>query len=239
MAARRAKILSSKLIYSGPIFELRQERVVEPGGIEVTRDIVRHFGSVVLLPVLPDGRLLLVRQYRHAVGEFLWELVAGRIEPGESPLKAARRELLEESGYTARRFRKLLDLIPTPGYVSERMRVYAAHGCAPGAARPEADERLLVKRFSLGELEAMMRHGTLRDAKSIAAILYYARFNRRRARRVNPLQPVGFGIDGVSNIRRGLGGFPQQHSPKPTARRMEIEIPVPIYGCSSPQPQHE
>ncbi len=183
MATRRVKILSSKLIYSGPVFDLRQERVVEPGGIEVTRDVVQHFGSVVLLPVFPGGRLLLVRQYRHAVGELLWELVAGRIEPGESPLKAARRELLEETGYTARRFRKLLDLIPTPGYVSERMRVYAAEGCTPGAARPEVDERLLVRRFSLRELEGMIQRGSLRDAKSIAAILYYARSGRQSARR--------------------------------------------------------
>ncbi len=182
MPTRRAKILRSKLIYSGPVFDLRQERVVEPGGVEVTRDVVKHFGSVVLLPVFPDGRLLLVRQYRHAVGEFLWELVAGRIELGESPLVAARRELLEETGYTARRFRKLLHLIPTPGYVSERMLVYLAEGLAPGAARPEADERLLVRRFSLREVEAMMRRGTLRDAKSIATILYYAQVDRRPTR---------------------------------------------------------
>ncbi len=183
LPARRPKVLHSKLIYSGPVFDLRQERVVEPGGVKVVRDVVVHCGSVVLLPVFPDGRVLLVRQYRHAVGELLWELVAGRIEPGESPLAAARRELLEETGYAARRFRKLLDLIPTPGYVSERMSAYAAEGLAPGAARPEADERIVARRFTLRQLEAMMRRGTLRDAKSIAAILYYAHLCRRSARR--------------------------------------------------------
>ncbi len=174
--SRRAKILSSKTIYSGPVFGVRQDRMIEPGGVEATRDIVTHPGSVVLLPIFADGRLLLVRQYRHAVGRYLWELVAGRIEPGERPLAAARRELAEETGYTAQRFRKLLDVFPTPGFVSERMLVYAAHGLKPGSARPEADERIVAKRFSLREVGAMIRRGTLRDAKSVAGILYYSRF---------------------------------------------------------------
>ncbi len=167
-------------MYTGPVFGVRRDRVVEPGGVTSTRDVVTHNGSVVLLPILPDGRLLLVRQYRHAVGGFLWELVAGRIEPGETPLGAARRELLEETGYTARRFRKLLEVFPTPGFVSERMVVYAVEGLTPGNARPEADERIAMRRFSLRQLEAMMHRGRLRDAKSIAGILYYSRFGRKR-----------------------------------------------------------
>ncbi len=183
MAKVRAKVLKSKIMYSGRVFGVRQDRVVEPGGIKVTRDVVTHHGSIVLLPVFPDGRMLLVRQYRHAVGRFLWELVAGRIEPGEPPLTAARRELLEETGYTARRFRKLLDIFPTPGYVSERMLVLAAEGLTPGAARPEADEKIVARRFSLRELETLIRSGRLRDAKSIAGILYYSRFMRRTLHR--------------------------------------------------------
>jgi len=175
----RARVLKSKLVYKGRVFGVRQDRVVEPGGVVVTRDVVAHAGSVVLLPVFPDGRVLLVRQYRHAVGRFLWELVAGRIEPGEKLLAAARRELLEETGYSAERYRKLLDVFPTPGFVSERMAVYAAEGLHRGAARPESDERITTRRFSLSQLERMMRRGTLCDAKSIAGILYYARFRRR------------------------------------------------------------
>ena len=175
----KAKLLESKVVYTGRVFGVRQDRVCEPGGIEVRRDVVTHNGSVVLLPVFPDGRLLLIRQYRHAVGKFLWELVAGRIEKGEAPLQAARRELLEETGYTARRLRKLLDVFPTPGFVSERMIVYAAEGLTPGAARPEADEQITVRRFTLREVELMMRRGTLRDAKSIASVLYYAHIARR------------------------------------------------------------
>jgi ADP-ribose pyrophosphatase len=170
------------MIYQGRVFGVRQDQVVEPGGVRVTRDVVTHSGSVVLLPVFPDGRILLVRQYRHAVRQFLWELVAGRIEPGEPPLVAARRELLEETGYTARRFRKLLDLIPTPGYVSERMLVYLALGLHPGPAQPESDERIRARRFRAAELKRMIRRGTLRDAKSIVGILHYLYLDQPRHR---------------------------------------------------------
>ena len=181
MSRTPARILRSKTIYTGTVFGVRQDRVIEPGGIRTTRDVVTHHGSVVLLPVLDDRRILLVRQYRHAVGQFLWELVAGRIELGEPPLTAARRELLEETGYTARRFRKLLDVFPTPGFVSERMIVFAATGLTAGRARPESDERITSRAFTLRLLERMIRRGTLRDAKSIAGLLYYSRFFRSRS----------------------------------------------------------
>jgi len=172
----RARVLSSKTIYSGRVFGVRQDQVLEPGGVRATRDVVTHNGSVVVLPVFADGRILLIRQYRHAVGTFLWELVAGRVEPGESPLRAARRELLEETGCTARRFQRLMKVFPTPGFVSEWMVVYLATGLQQGAARPEADERIVSRRFSLRRAEQMIRRGTLCDAKSIAAILFYTSF---------------------------------------------------------------
>ncbi len=173
------RVLSSKTLYSGGVFGVRRDRVLEPGGVRTVRDVVTHSGSVVVLPVFADGSLLLIRQYRHAVGCFLWELVAGRVEPGESPLAGARRELLEETGCTASRFRRLMKVFPTPGFVSEWMVVYLAEGPMQGVARPEDDERILSRRFSLRQVEQMIRRGTLRDAKSIAAVLYYARFCRR------------------------------------------------------------
>ena len=177
--AAKAKVLSSKMSFEGAVFGVRTDRVVEPGGVEVTRDIVTHTGSVVVLPVFPNGDILLIRQYRHTIGNFLWELVAGRIEAGESAAVAARRELLEETGYTARRFRKLLVAYPTPGFVSESMTLYVAEELREGASRPEADEKITMRRFSRKKLESWLRRGTLRDAKSIAGVLYYWRLGRK------------------------------------------------------------
>lgn len=175
-AAGQAKVLDTKIIYEGKVFGVRQDRVIEPGGVEVTRDIVVHRGSVVVLPVFPDGEILLIRQYRHAVGDFLWELVAGRVEEGESLAESARRELLEETGYTARSVKRILEIFPSPGLMSERMWVFVATGLREGAAQPEEDEMISAKKFPLEALEKMIRRGNLHDGKSVSAILFYARF---------------------------------------------------------------
>lgn len=180
---KRARVLHRRVVFRGQVFRVRRDLVVEPGlrgrraargsgdGRPVVREVVEHEGSVVVLPVFPDGRILLVRQYRYAVGDFLWELVAGHIEPGESPLAAARRELREETGYRARRFRRLLAFYPTPGFVSEKMHLYCASGLDAGEARPESDEALEARAFSRAELGRMMRRGQLRDGKSLVGIL--------------------------------------------------------------------
>jgi ADP-ribose pyrophosphatase len=174
-----AKVLRSETLYQGKVFRLQRDLVVEPGGVQAERDIIVHPGSVVVLPVFPDGRVLLIRQYRYPVGEFLWELVAGRKEPGETPPAAARRELAEETGYAAKRLRKLMRVVPTPGFVSEWMWIFAAEGLTEGKARPEEDERIAPRIFTLKEAEKMIERGTLRDAKSICGILYYLRFVKR------------------------------------------------------------
>ena len=172
----KARILDSKVLYRGPVFGLRRDELLEPGGIRTVREVISHPGSVVVLPVLPDRRILMIRQYRHAARQFLWELVAGRIDEGESVQKAAARELIEETGYRAKRFRILLDMFPTPGFVEERMHVLEATGLSAGKAEPEEDERITAKPFTRGELEKMIRDRKLRDAKSIAGLLYYFRF---------------------------------------------------------------
>ena len=169
----RAKILDTKIMYEGPVFGVRRDHVIEPTGVETTRDVVTHHGSVVVLPVFPNRDVLLIRQYRHAVNDFLWELVAGRIEPGELPITAAKRELKEETGFRAQRFRKLLNLVPTPGFVSEFMIVFAAEGLIAGDASPEEDEKITARRFKPSEIKKWIRSGKLRDAKSIASLLYY------------------------------------------------------------------
>ncbi len=172
----RAKILRSEIIYKGPVFGVRRDEVLEPGGIRTTREVVTHPGSVVILPLLPDGRILLVRQYRHATRQFLWELVAGRIERGENPRQAAARELLEETGYRAKRYRVFLDVFPTPGFLEERMYILLAQGLISGDARPEEDEKISSRVFNRSQLRQMIRRGKLRDAKTIAGLLYYFSF---------------------------------------------------------------
>lgn len=175
-ADKKAKILSSEMVYEGKVFGVRRDVIVEPGGMHVTREVVTHPGSVVILPLLPDGRILIIRQYRHATRQFLWELVAGRIEAGEKPREAAARELIEETGYRAKRLTVFLDMFPTPGFLEERMYMLLAEGLTRGAAHPEPDERITAKAYRPKELQEMIRRGKLHDAKSIAGLLFYFRF---------------------------------------------------------------
>jgi ADP-ribose pyrophosphatase len=183
-----ARVLSSKTVYQGRVFGVRRDQVVEPHGIQVTREIVTHPGSVVVLPVFPDGRILLIRQYRHVVGEYLWELVAGRRDGEESFEQGARRELAEETGYAAKQLTQILDIFPSPGFVAEHMVIFIAEGLTKGKARPEDDEKITTRIVTLREAEDWIRRGTVRDGKSVAGILFYATFianrtlPRRRAR---------------------------------------------------------
>src|SRR6266478_581734 len=125
---KTAQVLSSTIIYNGPVFGIRRDEVIEPSGVRATREVITHPGSVVVLPVLPDGRIVLIRQYRYAAKQYLWELVAGRIDGGETPKLAAAREMIEETGYRAKRFRVFLDVFPTPGFLEERMFILLAVG---------------------------------------------------------------------------------------------------------------
>ena len=173
---KTAQVLSSTIIYEGPVFGLRRDEVIEPSGVRAMREVITHPGSVVVLPVLPDGRILLIRQYRHATRQYLWELVAGRMDPGETPKVAAARELIEETGHRAKRFRVFLDVFPTSGFLEERMFILLAEGLTAGEAEPEEDEKIISRAYTREQLEEMIRSGKLRDAKSIAGILYYFRF---------------------------------------------------------------
>src|SRR2546425_2232182 len=164
---RGARILSSKIIYQGKIFGIRRDEVIEPSGVRAIREVITHPGSVVVLPVLPDGRILMIRQYRHAARQYLWELVAGRIDAGESPRKAAARELIEETGYRARKFRIFLDVFPTPGFLEERMFILLAEGLTAGVAEPEEHEKIASRAYNRKQLEEMIRGGKLSNAKSI------------------------------------------------------------------------
>src|SRR5947209_15839435 len=118
---KKAKILNSEIIFTGKAFGVRRDELIEPTGVHTVREVVTHPGSVVILPVLPNGKIVLVRQYRHACKQYLWELVAGRMERGENPKEGAKRELLEETGYRAKKISVFMDFFPTPGFLEERM----------------------------------------------------------------------------------------------------------------------
>jgi ADP-ribose pyrophosphatase len=177
-AGQQAKVLNSETVYEGAVFGVRRDEVLEPSGVQATREVVTHPGSVVVLPVLPDGKILLIQQYRYAARQFMWELVAGRIDEGETPREAAARELMEETGYRAMKFRIFLEVFPTPGFVEEKMFLLLAEGLTAGKAQPEEDEKIVSRAYNHKQLEEMIRKGELRDAKSIAGILYYLRFMR-------------------------------------------------------------
>jgi ADP-ribose pyrophosphatase len=176
------QVLKSEMVHQGPVFGVRRDEIIEPTGVHATREVVTHTGSVVVLPVLPDGRVVLIRQYRYATRQFLWELVAGRMDEGETPKQAGARELLEETGYRAKRLKVFLDMFPTPGFLEERMFILLAEGLTAGKAQPEEDERIEVKSYAPNELKHLLRKGSLHDAKTVAGILYYLTFLKKSKR---------------------------------------------------------
>src|SRR5579864_9179752 len=180
-----AHILSSRVVYRGPVFSVTTDEVEEPGGVRARRDVIRHSGSVVVLAVdsTRTPRVLLERQYRHAANDYLWELPAGRIDPGEQELNAAKRELIEETGYRADRWRRILKFYASPGFVAETMAVYMATGLKLGEAEPEDDEMIYKRMLALPTVVKMVMKGTIRDAKTIASVLWLHHvLNHRRGK---------------------------------------------------------
>jgi ADP-ribose pyrophosphatase len=176
-AASKTRILSSREVYRGPIFWVTTDYVLEPGGVRARRDIVHHPGSIVILAVdenLSELRVLLERQYRYAAQSHLWELPAGRVDKGETELAAAKRELLEETGYSAARWQRILKFYVSPGFMDETMTVYLARGLKPGTAQPEDDEIIRKRLVPLSTALRLALKGTIRDSKTVSAILWLA-----------------------------------------------------------------
>ena len=167
-------LISSRRVYDGRIFDVTVDRVRLPHGREATLEVVRHEGSVVLVPMTADGRLLLVRQYRHAAGRFLWELPAGSLESGEDP-EAAVRECQEELGLIPGRIERLQTLFPTPGFCTETMTYFQVTGLRePGlddpAAHQDEDESIEVAAYSVDEIRALILSGEIADLKTVAGV---------------------------------------------------------------------
>ena len=179
----KARLTSSRTVYRGPVFWVTTDHVIEPGGIEVRRDLIHHSGSVVVLAVddsFSTPRILLERQYRHAAKDYLWEVPAGRIDPGETELKAAKRELIEETGYRAKGWRRILKFYASPGFVAETMAVYLATGLQKGEAEPEEDEIIHHRMVPLASAVKMVLKGSIRDAKTISSVLWLDHMRRAK-----------------------------------------------------------
>ena len=167
-------------VFEGRIFTVQVETIPLPKGGRLDAEIIRHPGSVVLVPVTDEGRIILVRQYRHAIGRRVWELPAGSLERGEDPQKAAARECQEEIGLIPSRVEQLGALFPTPGYCDEEMNFYRLTGLrTPGegdaAAEPDEDEDIESKAFSVADMQAMVSSGEIIDMKTVAALYWMGR----------------------------------------------------------------
>jgi ADP-ribose pyrophosphatase len=183
-STKGVRLVSSRVVYKGPVFTVTTDHVQEPGGVTARRDIIHHTGSVVVLAVddsTATPRVLLERQYRHAASDYLWELPAGRIDPGEKELAAAKRELLEETGYTASKWKRILKFYASPGFVAETMSVFLATGLRAGEAQPEDDEIIYKRMVPLPTAVRMAVSGTIRDAKTISSVLWFDHMSRSKA----------------------------------------------------------
>jgi ADP-ribose pyrophosphatase len=176
------KIISSKEVLKNKLFRIVDEVATDPSGFQIHRFIVRHPGSAVMMPVDEKERVLLVKQFRLPAQRDLWELPAGRLDPDESPLKAAKRELREETGLTAKKWVKLASFWASPGYVDEKMNLFLAFDLVQGEQQPMDDERIETRWFTRNELGDLVRTGKILDGKTIAGYFLWQDYRRRQSK---------------------------------------------------------
>ena len=183
-----AQLLSSEVIFECSLFKVRHDKLIEPGGKPSERDVIRHDGSVVILALDSSGSkkdpwVVIERQYRHAANQYLWELPAGKLEAGEDPLPGAQRELEEETGYRAKKWKPLVEYYASPGFLGESMKVFLAEGLIAGDAHPEEDEQIEFRLVRLSDVLKMIEKGAILDGKTLTSVLLYARILARKRKK--------------------------------------------------------
>jgi ADP-ribose pyrophosphatase len=177
--------ISSRRIHTGKIISLDSDTVRFPDGSVGEMDMIRHPGASAIVPFLSDAtgtdpQLLLIRQYRYAAGQYLYEIPAGRLDPGEEPRDCARRELREETGCSARQIDFLFTMYTTPGFTDERIHLFVATGLERGETAHEADEFLTIETVTLSQALRLIQQGEIKDAKTALGILFAAGFRSGR-----------------------------------------------------------
>ena len=177
-------LVATERIYTGKVVNLDLDTVRFPDGSTGQLEMVRHPGASAVIPLLdeprsPDPRVLLIRQFRHAADDFIWEIPAGRLDPGETPSTCANRELEEETGMSADVLSRLTTIFTTPGFTDERIHIFLAHTLKPGKHRREADEFMEVQTRKWSEVMTMIRNGEIRDAKTLVGLMFVESFRRK------------------------------------------------------------
>jgi len=169
-----AQLISSEVVYQGPLFRVLHDKIIEPSGKHNERDVIRHNGSVVILAIdssksKKNPWIVIERQYRHAANQYLWELPAGKLDAGETPLAGAQRELAEETGYSAKKWKPLVEYYASPGFLGESMKVFVAEGLVAGDATPEEDEEIEFRLVKMSEVLKMIEKGAIKDGKTLTS----------------------------------------------------------------------
>jgi len=183
-----AQLISSEVVYKGPLFRVQHDKIIEPNGKPNERDVIRHNGSVVILAIdkaknKKNPWIVVERQYRHAANQYLWELPAGKLDAGEDALTGAKRELAEETGYSAKKWKPLVEYYASPGFLGESMKVFVAEGLVAGDAHPEEDEEIEFRLVKLSDVLKMIEKGAIKDGKTLTSVLLYARLHGNKGKK--------------------------------------------------------
>ena len=172
MRDMKTKVLNRTTVHQGRVFTVTTENIMLPNGTTVDLDIIRHPGAAAMVPLKNDGSVVMLRQYRHAVGDYIWEIPAGTMDSGESPLECAQRELIEETGYSSEHWEKLGHIIPVPGYSDETIHIFLATDLRSARQELDPDEIIHVLEVPWDTALNMIANGEIQDSKTISSLFF-------------------------------------------------------------------